>query len=187
MITHVKGAKLYFNDKLVGEDARPAPDRRADTEAFLDMSKADVNFDASTALGLYTGTMTFDLESQNAFKEWSERALVNAYMDSGIVQSRLAKIAGRFAPFEFGPPMVYLSNSLRFPADNGDRRWTVMTPSATGKTSTALLRMLLDDEAYAARIRRAMQRNVTGLPQPRNTGIQAVVSYICANWGDYRG
>ncbi len=188
-IHHIKGARVFFDNKLIGH-AHAAADQavRLDTEAFYDASKSDLDFAAARSKEMRGEfTLHMDIESQQAFKAWSERALVNAYMDSGIVQSRLAKIAGRFAPFEFWPPVFYHGNHS-MGAD--DRRFMVVRPSNVGKTeamtvgtygklSTYASRLYERNEAWDRRWRTTWHtRDVL----PKKRYIPFIVALLCKNW-----
>lgn len=203
-IHYAKGGKLYFDGGLVGKIAvdLDAPTGPA-SDDFQDISKADVEY-ATRRTEEMRGEfkLHMDIESQQRLGQF----LMYPYQLEAM--KRISNLAGRFQPFEFGPPMFYHGDMMR---NEDNRRFTVVKSSATGKsqtqgyslrtygarlmrpanvgkTSAMMIRHLITDEVeYSPRIARAVNRQLwsNGLPRPRSTGIRAIVNHICNHWGDF--
>jgi hypothetical protein len=128
-IHHIKNAKIFFDNKLLGKavvdlDAATGPA----SDDFLDISKADVDFAAARTKEM-SGEfkLHMDIESEQRLKQF----LMYPYQLEAM--KRISNLAGRFQPFEFGPPMFYHGDMMR---NEDNRRFTVVKSSATGKSQT---------------------------------------------------
>lgn len=126
--------RVTFDDKLIGNanlSTELAPG--SDTEAFYDASKSDLGFAAARSKEMRGEfVMHMDIESEQRLKQF----LMYPYQLEAM--KRISNLAGRFQPFEFGPPMVHMTSPHRMNEDDNTRRFMVVKPSAYGKTEVLM-------------------------------------------------